>query len=455
MGVIIVGAGDVGFYLAKKLVQEKKDVLILDRKEQKIRRVTDEINCQAVCASGSDPAALKDAGVGKAEMLIAVTDSDEVNITACTLASLQSHVPIKIARVRQESLSSPEAWEKYNLKDLGIDLMINPERQAAEEILNILTVPGAMEILKFFGGKVHLIGARVKGTCNLLGIPFEELDTLKRELNILVAAIYRKGRMFVPRGGDMMKEDDLIYFVSTPDKVSRIMENLGHSGEPVRRMMIDGGTPIGLEVARRLEQEGVSVKIVENDPDRCSVLVRHLDKSVVLNGYATDQDLLIQENIKNMDAFAAVTCDDENNILSSLLAKRLGVPWAITLANKAAYIPLVMTIGVDVVLNPRMQAAGAILQYVRRGKVLSVASLREEIEIIEVEALESSDLVNKKLSDIDWPEKSLCLAIQRGEEVLIPGGEMEILPHDKVLLFAAREIVPQLEKLLTVKLEYF
>lgn len=455
MGVIIVGAGDVGFYLAKKLVQEKKEVLVIDKREQKIRRVTDEINCQAICASGSDPAVLEEAGVEKAEMIIAVTDSDEVNITACTLASLQSHVPIKIARVRQESLSSPEAREKYNLKGLGIDLIINPERHAAKEILNILTVPGAMEILKFFNDQIHLIGARVKSSCNLLGIPFEELDSLKKELNILVAAIYRKNRMFVPRGSDMMKEGDLIYFISRPEKVSRIMEDLGHSGEPVRRIMIDGGTPIGLEVARHLEQDGVSVKIIENDPDLCSVLIRHLDKSVVLNGYATDQDLLIQENIKNMDAFVAVTNDDENNILSSLLAKRLGAPWAITLANKAAYVPLVTTIGVDVVLNPRIQAAGAILQYVRRGKVLSVSSLQEEIEIIEVEALESSDLVNKKLSEIDWPEKSLCLAIQRGEESLIPNGETEILPNDKVLLFAAREVVARLEKLLTVKLEYF
>lgn len=455
MSIIIVGAGDVGFALAKQLVAEKKDVLLIDRDERKVKRLTDEINCQAIAASGSDPAVLHDAGIEKAEMLIAVTDSDEVNLTTCMLAGLQTHVPVKVARIRQESFADGELKERFNIAKLGIDLIINPERQAAEEILNILTVPGAVEILNFLEGRVRLIGAKVTPRCRLLGIPFEELDNLKQELQILIAAIFREQRFFIPRGADCLKENDLIYFVAPPETVPKIMEDLGHSGEPVKRVMVDGGGPIGLEVARRLEGEGVSVKIVENDPGRCSLLVRKLDKSVVLNGPATDQDLLIQENIKSMDAFCAVTGDDENNILSSLLAKRLGCPWTITLANQAAYIPLVTTIGVDVVVNPRLLAAGAILQYIRHGKVLSVASLREEIELIEAETLESSDLVDKKVQEVAWPEGSLVLALKRGEEVIIPAGETEIKPHDKVLLFAMREVVPKVEKLLAVKLEYF
>lgn len=455
MSVIIVGAGDVGFYLAKKLVIERKSVLVIDKSDQKVRRVIDEINCHAICGSGSDPSVLREAGIEKAELLIAVTDCDEVNITACIIGGLLSHVPIKIARVRQEGFSNPETREEYKVDQLGIDLIINPERQAADEILNILTVPGAVEILKFLEGRLLLIGAKVTARCSLLGIPFEELDSLKNELHILVAAVYRRNQMFIPSGSDVLKEDDLIYFVALPDTVSKIMGYLGHGIGNLKRVMIDGGGPIGMELARRLENDGVSVKIVEDDPNRCSVLIRKLDKSVVLNGPATDQDLLQQENIKNMDAFVAVTDDDENNILSSLLAKRLGVPWAVTLANKAAYVSLVTAIGVDVVVNPRLLAAGAILQFVRKGKVISVASLRDEIELMEVEALESSELVTKKVSEIPWPEKSLALAIQRGEEVLIPKGETEIKPHDKVLLFAAREAVPKLEKLLTVKLEYF
>lgn len=455
MGVIIIGAGDVGSYLAKKLVAEKKNVLVIDKEEKKVRRVTDEINCQALCGNGSDPALLREAGIEKAEMLIAVADSDEVNITACTVAGLQSHVPIKIARVRQESFSDPDTQAEFNVEKLGIDLIINPEREAADEILNILTVPGAVEILKFLDDRIYLIGAKVMDKCSILGIPFEELEDLKHELKILVAAIYRKQQMFVPRGGDVLKEGDLIYFVARPEGVHRIMEYLGHMGGAVKRVMIDGGGAIGLMLARKLEEDEVSVKIVENDPQRCSVLIRNLNKSVVLNGLATDQELLIQENIRNMDAFISVTNDDENNILSSLLAKRLGAPWTITLANQTAYVPLVTTIGVDVVINPRLLAAGAILQFVRRGKVLSVASLRDEIELIVVEALESSELVDKKISEIPWPERSLALAIERGDEVIIPTGETEIHPHDKVLLFAARDAIHKMEKLLTVKLEYF
>src|SRR3989338_2028464 len=385
MSVIIIGAGDVGLHLAKRLVAEKKDVLVIEKEEKKIRRLTDEINCKAITGSGSNPAVLNEAWVEKAEMLIAVTDSDEVNITACVLASLQSHVPIKIARVRQESFSDPEAQAEFHIEKLGIDLIINPERKAAEEILNILTVPGAVEILKFLDDRVRLIGAKVTAKCSLLGIPFEELSNLRQELNILVAAIFRGQQFLIPKGPDVLKEGDLFYYISVQDNVPKIMQYLGHSSEPVKRVMIDGGGKIGLDLAKSLEKEGVSVKIVESDSHRCSVLIRNLDKAVVLNGLATDQDLLNQENIKNMDAFVAVTADDENNILSSLLAKRLGAPWGITLANQTAYVPLVTTIGVDVVINPRLLAAGAILQYVRRGKVLSVASLRDEYELIEAE----------------------------------------------------------------------
>lgn len=455
MSVIIIGAGDVGFYLAKKLVAEKKDVLVIEKNESKVRRLTDEINCKAITASGSDPKVLKEAGIEKAEMLIAVTDSDEVNITACLMAGLLTHVPVKIARVRQEGFSSPEARQELSIEKLGIDLIINPERQVADEILNILTVPGAVEILKFMNEKVRLIGARVTGKCRILGIPFEELDSLKRELQILVAAIFRSQEFLIPKGGDCLKEGDLIYYVSPLDRVPKIMEYLGHSGGAVKRVMIDGGGTIGLELAKHLEKEGVSVKIVESDAQRCSVLIRQLDKSVVLNGPATDQELLIQENIKSMDAFVAVTGDDENNILSSLLAKRLGAPWTITLANQTAYVPLVTTIGVDVVLNPRLLAAGAILQFVRGGKVLSVASLRDEFELIEAETLESSDLVDKKVHEIPWPDRSLVLALERNGEVIIPIGETEIKAHDKVLLFVGREVIPKIEKLLAVKLEYF
>lgn len=455
MSVIIVGAGDVGFSLAKKLVSEKKDVLVIDIDEKKVRRITDEINCQAINASGSNPKVLFEAGIEKAEMLIAVTNSDEVNLTACTLAGLLTHVPVKIARIRTESFSDPEWKEKFPVEKLGIDLIINPERQTAEEILNILTVPGAVEILKFLDEKVRLIGAKVTVKCRLLGIPFEELDNIKQELHILVAAIFRNQTFFIPKGSDCLKEGDLIYYVAPPEWVPKIMESLGHSGGSVKRVMIDGGGTIGLELARSLEKDGVSVKIVESDAARCSVLIRQLDKSVVLNGPATDQDLLTQENIKNMDAFVAVTNDDENNILSSLLAKRLGCPWTVTLANQQAYVPLVTTIGVDVVLNPRLLAANAILQYVRRGKVLSVASLRDEYELLEVETLESSDLADKKVQEIAWPEGSLVLALQRDGEVIIPMGETEIRPHDKVLLFAEKAVIPKIEKLLAVKLEYF
>jgi len=455
MSIVIVGAGDVGFSLAEKLSSEKKDVLVIEQDERKVHRLTDEVDCQVITGSGSDPAVLKEADIEHAELFIAVTDCDEVNITSCVLAGLQSAVPVKIARVRHPHLTDPASQSAYHLDKLGIDMIINPEQEAADAILNVLSVPGAVEILDFLDHRVRLIGTHVTERCKILGVPFSNLSKLRDELHLLVGAIFRDNELIVPKGEDVLRVGDLIYFVTEPEMVPKAMEQLGYGGGTLRRVMINGGDHIGLYLAKRLEEEGVSVKIIESDPARCSVLIRNLDKAVVLNGVATDQDLLVQENIKDMDAFVAVTDDDENNILSTLLAKRLGSSWNVTLADQTAYVPLVAAIGIDVVINPRMLAVSAILHYVRRGKVLSVASLREEVELIEVEALESSHLVDKKLSNIKWPSRSLVLAIQRGDEIIIPKGETVVKPHDKVLIFAARDVVSKIEKMLTVQLEYF
>ncbi|MBU4484089.1 NAD-binding protein, partial [bacterium] len=263
------------------------------------------------------------------------------------------------------------------------------------------------------------------------------------------------GELIIPRGEDVLKEGDLLYFVSEADKLNFGMELLGHKIDTIKRVMINGGDYIGLYLARQLEKQGVSVKIIEKDPVVCSKLIRKLNKTIVLNESATERHFLEQENIGSMDAFISVTGDDEDNILSTLLAKSLGVPWSVTLSNQLSYVPLMSSIGIDVVVNPRLIATSEILHFVRRGKVLSVAALKEDIEIIEVEALESSDIVGKPLSKIKWPSSTIVLCVEHEGGIIVPSGDTTINPNDKILLLAHYNDVAKLEKMLTVKLEYF
>jgi len=449
LSIIIIGAGQIGQFIASKLSTENKDVIIIEDDESKLAELSEELDAQIVHGNGASPAALKEAGINEAQMLIAVTDSDEVNLLACMMANLESKTPIKVARVRKPG------FDQEILDQLNIDMVINPDREAADAILRILTVPGSVDVIDFFDGKMKIVGVRVKEDSEIANFYLENLSALLKNEHLLITTILRDGETIIPYGRNKLLPKDLVYFVTESENIPKIMKLFGYKSEKVKRVMIHGGGHIGLHLAGRLEEKELQVKVIEKDNKLCSKLVRNLDKTVVLNETGTDQQLLAQENVSDMDAFISVTNDDENNVLSSLLAKRLGTPWTITLTNEINYIPLITTIGVDVVVSPRLIANSEILHFIRQGKVLSVFTLQEDLEILEIEALDTSEIANKAIKDAKIPREALILCIERNNEAFIPNGDTIIQPNDKVLVQVTTKGVTKVEKLFTVKLEYF
>lgn len=454
MSIIIIGAGQIGEFIASKLSSENKDVIIIEEDEKKIAEISEELDVKVIHGNGASPYVLKEAGIKNAQMLVAVTDSDEVNLLACMISSLQTSAPVKVARVRNPDFYQLQDGEDP-IKRLNIDLMINPDKEAADAILRTLSAPGATDVISFFGGRLKIVGVKVRAESEITDKYLEKLSLPQDGGHLLFTTIVRDGQTVIPSGKNKILQGDTVYFATEADNIPNAMKLLGVKAEAVRRVMIHGGSFIGLYLAKYLEQEGVQVKIIEPNQAKCSKLVRDLNKTVVLNETATDEALLKQESVSEMDAFISVTEDDEDNILSSLLAKRLGAPWAITLTTHTGYIPLITTIGIDVAISPRLISNSTILHFMRQGKVLSVSSLQENVEILEVEALETSDIVGIPLKNAKIPKGALIICIERGGEIIIPGGETTIMSDDKVLVQADSKSIPKIEKLFTVKPEYF
>ncbi|MFH1125046.1 MAG: Trk system potassium transporter TrkA, partial [Pseudomonadota bacterium] len=450
--IIIVGAGEVGFHIAQKLSEENQDVFLIDKDPEKIRRITENLDVQALLGSGTSPEMLKTSGIKDADMLVAATDSDEVNLIACLLARHLNPYILKVARVRsQEYLKEKDLFSQ---DILGIDQIINPESVMVDTIRNLMLVPGASDVIDFVGGRVKLIGITVKPDSPVAG---RQLLSFKGfEGKILVGAIVRGEQVFIPHGEDTIHANDLVYFVVRTEEVHAVLGLLDLEEREVRRVIIVGAGETGSALAAALDQTKLNVKIIDKDSQRCAALAEKLERVIVINGDGTDRNLLQEENISDVDFMVAVTGDEESNVLISLLAKGLGAKRNITRISKLSYIPLVSAIGIDTVVSSRLSAIRAILQYIRRGKIISVAPLKgEHAEAIEAEALETSDIVNIALSKVKFPKGALVGAVVRGDEIIIPRGDTVIKAKDRLIIFALQKVVPKLEKLLTVKLDYF
>ncbi len=453
MKIIIVGAGEVGFHIAGRLSQENHDVVVIDKDQNCIRRITESLDVQAILGSGTTPSLLKDAGIDGADMLVAATDSDEVNLIACLYAQHFTDYIVKIARVHNsEHLRYKEIFTR---KPLNINLLINPESEMVASIIRLMEVPGASEVMDFVNGRVKLTGVTIKEDSHLAG---RKLSAFKNESrNLLIGAIVRGEQVIIPRGDDTIRPNDLIYVIARKDDVTSILSMLNIRNEGLRRVMIVGGGDTGLSLALSLDSsKKIITKIIEKDSQRCSILAEKLNKAVVINGDGTDRNLMMEENVGEVDVMVVMTGDEENNVLISLLAKGMGAKKTVTRIGKLSYIPLVSAIGIDTVVSPQLSAIRTILQYIRKGKVISVTPLKgEHAEVIEVEALETSDIVNIPLSDVKFPKGAIIGAIVRGEEIIIPRGHNVIMPHDRLIIFTLKEIVHKVEKFFTVKLEYF
>ncbi|KPK30297.1 MAG: potassium transporter TrkA [Nitrospira bacterium SG8_3] len=452
MRIIIVGAGEVGFYIAQKLSEENQDVFLIDKDPEKVRRLTENLDVQAILGSGTSPDTLRDSGIEAAEMLVAATDSDEVNLIACLLARHLNPYIVKLARVR-----NPEYLKEKDLfgRDLlSVDQIINPESVMVETIRNLMMVPGASDVIDFEEGRVKLIGVTVKPDS-----PFVDRQLLSfkgMEGRVLVGAIVRGEQVIIPHGEDTLEANDMAYVVVRAEELPDVFRRLDIKDEGLRRVIIVGAGETGTALATFFDKTKINVKIIEKDNQRCTSLAQTLERVIVINGDGSDKTLLQEENIGDCDFMVAVTGDEDSNVLMSILAKGLGARKTITRISKLSYIPLVSALGIDTVVSPRLSAIRAILQHIRKGKIISVAPLKgEHAEAIEAEALESSDLVNLPLSKVKFPKGSLVGAIVRNDEIIIPLGDSVIKPKDRLIIFTLRKEVPKLEKLLTVKLEYF
>ena len=456
MRAVIVGAGEVGYNIADILSKEGNDIVIIDTNDERLKDIAENLDVQTITGSGSSPQVLKEAKLSQAEMVVAVTDSDETNIVACLLASAQSTSPFKVARIRNPDLNRESVL--FDKAHLNIDLCINPEREAVKDVINLMEYSGASEVIDFAEGNVKLVSFYVDAECGAVGKNLEQImEDYPAGEDILVASVARGDEPIIPSGRTVIKEKDHLFVFAKSDHVRNMLAFFGKKEELAERVFIVGGGNTALMLAETLEKKWVdTIKIIEKRQDRCDLLASRLDRAICLHGDGTDQDLLKEENIKDADYFIAVTDDEEENILSALLAKQLGAKKVISLVNKSGYTHLIPLLGIDGVMNPRRASVGKILHFIRKGKVISATPLGDEkAEAVEFIALETSDITNRPLKDIDFPKGTIIGAITRAGEVIIPGGDSVILPGDHVILVTLRSSIQKIEKILTVKLDYF
>jgi trk system potassium uptake protein TrkA len=457
MKILILGAGQVGTSVAANLVSEANDITVVDTDGARLRELADRFDLRTVQGHGAHPDVLRRAGAEDADMIIAVTNSDETNMVACQVAYTLFHTPTKIARVRapsfleQEKLFGPDA--------LPIDVRISPEQLVTDYILRLIQNPGTLQVTDFAGGRMRLVAVRAYYGGPLVGHELRTLYDHMPHVDTRVAAIYRHDRAIQPEGDTVIEADDEVFFVAAPKHIRSVMSELRRLEKPYKRVIFAGGGNIGTRLARATERD-YRVKVIEQDLDRCKHIAEALERTIVLHGDAADEELLLEENIEDTDVFCAVTNDDEANILSAMLAKRLGARKVMALINRTAYVDLVQSGPIDIAISPQQATIGSLLKHVRRGDVVVVHSLRrgaaEAIEAIAHGDQSSSKVVGRPIEAIHLPKGASIGAIVRGDEVIIAHHDTVIEAEDHVILFLQDKLkVPEVEKLFQVGITFF
>jgi trk system potassium uptake protein TrkA len=457
MKIIILGAGQVGGTLAEHLASEANDITVIDTNGELLRALGDRIDIRTIQGHGAFPTVLRQAGADDADMLVAVTNSDETNMIACQIAYTLFHTPTKIARVRAAAyLTRPELFENEHIP---VDVLISPEQLVTNYIKRLIEHPGALQVIDFAGGKAQLVGVKAYYGGPLVGQQLRQIRRHMPNVDTRVAAIFRRDRPILPRGDTVIEADDEVFFIAAKGDIRAVMAELRGVDESNKRVVIAGGGQIGERLAEAIESR-YQVKIIEMNPARCRHLSDSLDSTVVLQGSASDRDLMLEENIAQADIFLALTNDDEANIMSSLLAKRLGARKVMTLINNPAYVDLVQGGEIDIAISPQSATIGTLLAHVRRGDIVSVHSLRrgaaEAIEAIAHGDARSSKVIGRTIGRIDLPPGTTIGAIIRDEEVIIAHDDITIAAGDHVILFVVdKKQIREVEKLFHVGLSFF
>ncbi len=458
MRAIICGAGQVGYGIADKLAAEGNDVTVIDRSAELVNVIRDTLDVRGIVGHGAHPDILDRAGAGDADMIVAVTLYDEVNMVACQVAHSLFKMPTKIARVRAQSYLHKNWRNLFSRDHMPIDVIISPEVEVGEMVLRRLSQPGAIETVPFADDRVTVLGIECDSNCPVINTPLRQLTELFPDLNATAVGIVREGELFVPDSGDQMIAGDRVYVMTPSERVKRTLTIFGKDETVGSRVLIAGGGNIGLYVAKNLEMRntGAKIKILEHNSERAGRIAEMLVRSIVINGSAMDASIMREADIAETDTMIALTNDDKVNILSCALAKKMGARRTLSLLNDATFPPLVSSIGIDAHVNPRAVTISRILQHVRRGRIRNVHTVEEgAAEVIEAEALATSPLVGRPLRDIDLPDGIRIGAILHEGEVLTPTGSSLITAGDRFVIFATAKQVPRVEKLARVSLEYF
>ena len=457
MKVLVCGAGQVGFNIARQLAAEQNDVTVVDMSSELIARVNESLDVQAMIGHASHPDVLERAGAPDADMIIAVTFADEINMVACQVAHSIFNVPTKIARISAQNYLQPIWQDLFSRDHMPIDVIISPEMEVANAVMRRLEIPGASDVYSFADGLVRVISVFVDEKCPIIDTPLRQLTELFPDLHIRVMGIIRGEHSFVPNPNQEMQAGDEVYFAVDSKHVGRAMASFGHEEHEARSIVIVGAGNIGVLLAKQLESEhpNVRVKLIEVDMERAELVADQLDNAIVLHGDSLDREILDEANIRNTETIIAVTDDDQVNILASLIAKREGCQSAVALVNNISYSPLIHSLGVDVVVSPRASTVSTILQHVRRGRIRSLYSVGDGLaEVIEGEVLQTSRLAGTALRDSRVPNVIIGALVRDGD-VVIPKGDTVIETNDKVVLFALKDAVKKVERLFSVRPDFF
>ena len=457
MKILILGAGQVGSTVAESLVGEANDITVVDTDAEKLRQLQDRLDLRTLVGNASHPSTLEKAGIVDTDMLLAVTQSDEVNMVACKLAASLYNTPTRIARIRSaDFLARQEVFSKNNF---CVDFSICPEQILTDYIVKLIEFPEALQVQQFSRGKASLVAVRAFQEGPLMGKPLSFLRTNMPQVDTRVAAIFRKDGPLIPQGSTVIEEGDEIFFIAATDNIRSVLKEMRRMDKPCKRVMIVGGGNIGLRLAKALERD-YQVKLIEYNKKTCQKLAGELTRTLVLNGDGTDEKLLQGEHVGEVDVFCSLTNDDENNIMSALLAKQGGAGKVIALINRSAYVDLLQGGKIDIALSPAYVTIGSLLAYVRQGDVAAVHSLRrgaaEALELVAHGDRQSSRVVGRRIDEIDLPKGATIGAIVRGDEVIMGHHDTVIEAEDHVIVFVVNKaMVHKVEKLFQVSIGFF
>jgi trk system potassium uptake protein TrkA len=455
--ILILGAGQVGSTVAESLVGEANDITVVDTDGEKLRQLQDRLDLRTLVGNAAHPSILEQAGIADTDFLLAVTQSDEVNMVACKLAASLYNTPTRIARIRATDYL--ERREVFSAENFCVDFSICPEQILTEYIVKLIEFPEALQVLEFADGKVSLVAVRAVEGGPLVGRPLRFLRADMPKIDTRVAAIFRQDRSINMSGDTVVEAGDEVFFLAATEHIRTVMQELRRMDKPTKRVMIVGGGNIGRRLAKTLERS-YQVKLIEYNKKACASLAAELTNTLVLNGDGTDEKLMLQENVNEVDVFCALTNDDENNIMSALLAKQGGARKVISLINRSAYVGLVQGGKIDIAVSPAQVTIGSLLAYVRQGDVAAVHSLRrgaaEALELVAHGDRESSKVVGRRIEEIDSPEGATIGAIVRGGRVIIAHHDTVIEAEDHIIVFVNdKRIVRKVEKLFQVNLGFF